>query len=129
MRNHVCWQRPMPCGFKITICFSWVLHADFVKFHLVVTSFVLVWCYKGCSMGGFRLASNAPEAAGCRHTCDWSYPSIHSLQAWGGCCYKPRLRHWCLQQHYLWCEPKLCPHGHRWPTCCGVCLRAHWWWG
>jgi len=118
------------CRLKLMICLSWVLCRFCDEFHPVITSFVLFgWCFKGCSVGGFGLTSNAPEAAGCGHTCDRSYPSIHSLQTRGRCCYKPRVCHRCLQQHYLWCEPKLCPHGHWWLACGGVCLRAHWWRG
>jgi hypothetical protein len=39
--------------------------------------------FEGCSEGGFRLTSKAPEAAGSGHTCDRSCPSIHSLQTRG----------------------------------------------
>jgi hypothetical protein len=47
--------------------------------------------FEGCSEGGFRLTSKAPEAAGSGHTCDRSCPSIHSLQTRGRRCYKPRV--------------------------------------
>uniref|UniRef100_A0A2P2MK50 Vacuolar protein sorting-associated protein 29 n=1 Tax=Rhizophora mucronata TaxID=61149 RepID=A0A2P2MK50_RHIMU len=53
----------------------------------------------GYSMGRLGFASNAPAAAGCGHTCHRPYTSVHSLQTRGGCCYKPRVCHWCIQCH------------------------------
>lgn len=35
--------------------------------------------FEGYSVGGPRLTSHVTEAAGCRHTCDWSHSSVYCL--------------------------------------------------
>lgn len=51
-------------------------------FNLIVFVLNLLLCplSEGYSMGGLGFAGNAAKAVGCGHPCDWSYPSVQSLQ-------------------------------------------------